>query len=55
MYLIGPDGAFVDYYGQTYEVEQIVNSILFHMNKEKNVNKSSWLSSLTSQPAAAPA
>lgn len=41
MYLINPEGEFVDYYGQTREYEQIATAILFNMqNYERSVSKS---------------
>lgn len=55
MYLVDPEGGFVDYYGQSYNVDQIVSSVLFHVDKNKAMNKPSWFSSLTSKPDAAPA
>ncbi|XP_015521644.1 protein SCO1 homolog, mitochondrial isoform X1 [Neodiprion pinetum] len=52
MYLVGPDGAFIDYYGQTANVEQIAASILFHTEKQKALNNPGWFSSLLpSKPA----
>ncbi|KAK0167204.1 hypothetical protein PV327_004633 [Microctonus hyperodae] len=33
MYLVDPDGMFVDYYGQTHTFEQILGSIMMHMAK----------------------
>lgn len=43
IYLIDPDGLFVDYYGQTHTAEQISQSI--HINKVKfdNLKNESWL------------
>ncbi|XP_048516175.1 protein SCO1 homolog, mitochondrial [Athalia rosae] len=55
MYLIDPEGSFVDYYGQTFNVDQISTSILFHMEKYEKLNKPSWFASLTSKPEVAPA
>ena len=31
VYLINPDGEFVDYYGQTKDKDQIVTSTMLHM------------------------
>jgi len=39
VYLINPDGDFVDYYGQTKDAEMITNSISFHMTKYDANNK----------------
>ena len=35
VYLINPDMEFVDYYGQTKDREQIVNSTMLHMARYK--------------------
>ena len=35
VYLINPDMEFVDYYGQTKDKEQIVNSTMLHMARYK--------------------
>ncbi|KAH0550446.1 protein SCO1 homolog, mitochondrial [Cotesia glomerata] len=44
MYLIDPDGIFVDYYGQTNTAEQVMGSILLHKAKlNKLKNEDSWL------------
>lgn len=40
MYLINPDGEFVDYYGQTKTAEQIVNAVSIQMVKHKQ--SESW-------------
>jgi len=39
VYLINPDGDFVDYYGQTKDAEMIRNSVKFHMAKWDSANK----------------
>ncbi|XP_055375953.1 protein SCO1 homolog, mitochondrial [Condylostylus longicornis] len=44
MYLVNPDGEFVDYYGQNKDKEQIVNSILVNVAKWNKLNKKSWFS-----------
>ncbi|KAL0118667.1 hypothetical protein PUN28_009381 [Cardiocondyla obscurior] len=47
IYLIDPEGLFVDYYGQTHDVEKIVTSILVNKLKYDELkNNSSWLPSL---------
>ncbi|XP_023247582.1 protein SCO2 homolog, mitochondrial-like [Copidosoma floridanum] len=46
IYLIDPDGAFVDYFGQTHNAESIVNSVLMSKLKYDRLNDdSSWLES----------
>ena len=35
VYLINPDMEFVDYYGQTKDKDQIVNSTMLHMARYK--------------------
>ncbi|KAF7403939.1 hypothetical protein HZH68_006733 [Vespula germanica] len=40
IYLIDPEGLFVDYYGQTHQVEQIVNSIIINKSKYDQYVKS---------------
>ena len=42
MYLVDPEGNFVDYYGQNRNVDQMVTSILFQMNKYKKTTKFEW-------------
>jgi len=48
IYLIDPEGLFVDYYGQTHDVEKIVTSILVNKLKYDQLKDdvSSWLPSL---------
>lgn len=41
MYLVDPDGEFVDYYGQTKSAEDIANGISIQMLKYKNA-KNAW-------------
>ena len=36
MYLVGPDGEFVEYFGQNKRNVEIANSIAAHMRKYKN-------------------
>lgn len=38
MYLVGPDGNFVDYYGQNKNAQQISSSIALHMKKFADMN-----------------
>jgi protein SCO1 len=42
IYLINPDGEFVDYYGQNRTKEQVVSSIMVNMAKWAQLNKKSW-------------
>ena len=42
MYLINPDGEFVDYYGQLKTWEQIVNGIILSNLKYESMKKPSW-------------
>lgn len=44
MYLVNPDGEFVDYYGQNKDKDQCVGSILINMTKWKQSQKVSWFS-----------
>lgn len=48
IYLIDPEGLFVDYYGQTHDVNKIVTSILVNKLKYEQLkdDSSSWLPSL---------
>ena len=56
MYLVDPEGLFVDYYGQTQTVDQMSTSILLHKIKLEKIQNDSWLPSLpfnksSTQPA----
>lgn len=42
MYLVNPDGEFVDYYGQNRQVEEIISSIQVNMAKWDQLNNPSW-------------
>lgn len=44
MYLVNPEGEFIDYFGQNKTADEIVEHILLHMFKFKQ-EKSSLLSS----------
>lgn len=52
IYLVDPEGLFVDYYGQTHDVEKIMTSILvnklkYDQLKDDDDSSSSWLPSLS--------
>lgn len=49
VYLINPDMEFVDYYGQTKDKEQIVNSTMLHMARFQSERAPLSLSSLISK------
>ena len=50
VYLINPDMEFVDYYGQTKDKDQIVNSTMLHMARYKqDTEGGAGLSSLFSK------
>lgn len=44
MYLINPDGEFVDYYGQLKTADQVVNGVLMSSIKYNQLKKKSWFS-----------
>ncbi|XP_076756496.1 synthesis of cytochrome c oxidase isoform X2 [Xylocopa sonorina] len=46
IYLIDPDGLFVDYYGLTHSAEQVVHSICINKMKYENLKSDSWVSSI---------
>lgn len=43
MYLVDPDGLFVDYYGLTQTVDQMVTSIIVNKLKLEKIQSGSWL------------
>lgn len=48
IYLIDPNGDFVDYYGQTKSSEEISNSVVLQQAKFEQINRKSLLSGLLS-------
>lgn len=42
IYLINPEGEFVDYYGQTRDAQQIANGVVLNMTKYNQLKKDSW-------------
>ena len=42
MYLIDPEGQFVDYYGQTKTAEQVASSIMVNQAKFNKLKKGSF-------------
>jgi protein SCO1 len=44
IYLVNPDGEFVDYYGQNRDAAAITNSVLVNMSKYNSINSKSWFS-----------
>lgn len=42
MYLVNPEGEFVDYYGQNRNAKEIANSIIFNIVKYNKLNNKSW-------------
>lgn len=47
IYLVDPDGLFVDYYGQSHSAEQVVHSVIINKLKYDNLQKDSWIPSLS--------
>jgi len=46
IYLINPDGEFVDYYGQTKDADQVSNSVAVNMKKYEQMNKKGFLGNI---------
>jgi len=43
IYLVNPDGEFVDYYGQNRSIEEIVDGVRLHALKYQKAHEKSWL------------
>lgn len=43
MYLVNPEGEFVDYYGQVKTAEQITNGVALNIAKYEALKKRKWL------------
>lgn len=53
IYLLDPEGLFVDYYGQSHDANQIVNSVVMNKMKfDKVKGTDSWLPSFQKEEAA---
>jgi len=42
VYLVNPDGDFVDYYGQNKTAEEIVSGIVVNVSKYEKLKSTSW-------------
>ncbi|XP_058805566.1 protein SCO1 homolog, mitochondrial [Phymastichus coffea] len=47
IYLVDPEGSFVDYYGQTHDAEKIVNSVLLNKIKHDKLYGGDWFPSIS--------
>ncbi|XP_017787411.1 PREDICTED: protein SCO1 homolog, mitochondrial [Habropoda laboriosa] len=47
IYLVDPDGLFVDYYGLTHTAEQVVHSVCINKIKYDNLKSDSWIPSIS--------
>ncbi|CAK9826964.1 Protein SCO2 homolog, mitochondrial [Anthophora retusa] len=47
IYLVDPDGLFVDYYGLSHSAEQVVHSVIVNKLKYDSLQKDSWIPSLS--------
>lgn len=46
MYLVNPNGEFVDYYGQTKDADMITDSVIVNMAIFDRINKTNWFKNL---------
>lgn len=46
IYLVDPEGGFVDYFGQTHDVNRIVTSVLINKAKYESMHEKTWFPSL---------
>ncbi|XP_066600878.1 protein SCO1 homolog, mitochondrial [Prorops nasuta] len=54
IYLIDPEGLFVDYFGLTHNADKIINTLLLHEVKTKHLKQKSWLPSLLTKSEPQP-
>lgn len=47
IYLVDPEGGFVDYYGQSHDAEKIVNSVMLNKMKYDKLKNEDWLPSIS--------
>lgn len=46
IYLVDPEGGFVDYFGQTHDADQIVQSVILNKYKYDQLHNDSWIPSI---------
>ncbi|OXU31229.1 hypothetical protein TSAR_014763 [Trichomalopsis sarcophagae] len=46
IYLLDPEGGFIDYYGQTHDADKIINSVLLNKLKYEKIQNEDWLPTL---------
>ena len=42
VYLVNPDGEFVDYYGQNKNAEEIASGVVVNVSKYEKMKSTSW-------------
>lgn len=52
IYLVDPNGEFVDYYGRVKKREEITASVLSNKQKFEMLNRKGWTESITSSLSA---